>query len=211
MAIEREIIEKLSNITEKNICVIGSMSEDFYKMLSKNINNNDIISIFDTASNIKKSESTINSGRYTKIKINSFPVSNKKFDWYGWHIIRYYYHLKKLGVSSQVFTAIFYRGKHLFQYDMGALPLAMDMLADGGFLAVYDCAWTLAKSPTMKPEVNPETSAQYTREQISIPHMQYLLDVYMNKSFIEQEGLSSSRTRVYRKGQTSATDRELYY
>ena len=211
MAIEREIIEKLSNITEKNICVIGSMSEDFYKMLSENINNNDIVSIFDTASNIKKAESAINSGRYTKIKINSFSVSNKKFDWYGWHMLRYYYQLKKLGVSSQVFTAIFYRGKHLFQYDMGSLPLAMDMLADGGFLAVYDCAWTLAKSPTMKPEVNPETSAQYTREQISIPHMQYLLDAHMNKSFIEQEGLSSSRTRVYRKGQTSAADRELYY
>ena len=211
MAIEREIIEKLGNSTERNICVIGSMSEDFYKMISENINTNDSISIFDTASNIKKAESIINNGRYTKIKINSFPISNKKFDWYGWHMLRYYYQLKKLGVSSQVFTAIFYHGKHLFQYDMGALPLAMDMLADGGFLTVYDCAWTLAKSPTMKPEVNPETSAQYTSEQISISHMQYLLDVHMNKSFVEQEGLSSSRTRVYRKGRTSAADRELYY
>lgn len=213
MAIEQGIIERIGSVSEKNICVIGNMSEEFYALLSENLTGGDSVYIFDTSANIKKAESALNGARYNKIKLMPFPVTNKKFDWYGWHLLRYYHQLQKLGVSSQIFNAVFYRGKHLFQYDMGSLPLVMNMLSDGGFLAVYDCAWSLAKSPTMKPEVNAETAAHYTKEQISLHHMQYLLDVYIDKNFLEQEGLSSAKTRVYRKGQAAASSsvRDLYY
>ena len=203
MSIEYDIIERISDFSQKNIGIIGNMPEEFYALLAKNLLENDSIYLFDIAGNIKKVESILTKTRYNKIKTIPFSVSNKKFDWYGWHLLRYYHQLKKLGVSPQVFTAVFYRGKHLFQYDMGTLPLAMNMVSDGGFLTVYDCAWTLAKSPTMKPEVNAETTAQYTKEQIDLPQMQYLLDIYIDKNFTEEEGLSSTRTRVYRKKQNT--------
>lgn len=213
MAVEQVIVERIGDISEKNICVVGNMQDEFYALLSEKLMSVDSVYLFDTFTNIKKAEAILNGTRYSKIKIMPFPVTNKKYDWYGWHLLRYYHQLQKLGVSSQVFTAVFYRGKHLFQYDMGALPLVMNMISDGGFLAVYDCAWSLAKSPTMKPEVNTETAAHYTKEQISLPHMQYLLDAYIDKNFLEQEGLSSTKTRVYRKGQVSGSSSvsDLYY
>ena len=212
MPVDYDIIERIGRSVEKNLCIIGTMPEDFYTLLTENMTDKDSVYLFDTSTNIKKAEELLNGSRYSKVKIMPFSVSSKKFDWYGWHLLRYYHQLKKLGVPPQMFTAVFYRGKHLFQYDMGTLPLVIKMLANDGFLVVYDCAWSLAKSPTMKPEVNAETAAQYTKEQIALPHMQYLLDVHIDNSLTEQEGLSSARTRVYRKGKTRASSgSDLYY
>ena len=199
MKTERSVMELISNLPNKKICIIGSMQEKFYEMLSESITKNDYIYIFDINKNIKKIEAIINKNNYEKINIISFSATDKKFDWYGWHLLQYYYKIHKMKKSTQVFAAIFYHGKHLFQYDMGPLLLAMKMILDGGFLTVYNCSWSLANSPTMKPEVNNKTAMYYTKEQISISHMQYLLDAYIDEKFIEQEQLSSVKTRVYRK------------
>lgn len=211
MTFEKDIFDSINSFV-KNICIVGNMPNSFYADISKSLNTDDAVYIFDTIKNIQDADDAINSNRYDKIKILRFPVSNKRFDWYGWHLLQYYRNLKLLNTDYQLFTAVFYHGKHLVQYDMGTLPLAMKMIIPGGFLTVYDCSWSLAKSPTMKPDVNTETALQYTKEQISIQHMQYLLDVFLDNDFIEQKNLSSIKTRVYRKKQSStSTDNNLYY
>ena len=212
MTIEQNVISKIGTLPQKRICIIGTMSEKFYILLAKNLMPNDCVCIFDTTGNISKAEASLNNAMYSNIEIMAFPVSNKKFDWYGWRLFQYYHQLRKLGVPTQVFTAVFYKGKHLFQYDMGTLQLVKDMLTDGGYFVVYDCVWTLAKSPTMNPQVNADTAAEYTKEQINIPHIQYLLDGYIDNTFMEQEELSSAKTRVYRKRQpVSSAPSNLYY
>lgn len=212
MTTEQIIIERISSISKKNICIIGNMSDEFYKLISEKFTEEDSIYILNYVKHIKRVENLINQDRYNKINIISFPITNKKFDWYGWQLLQYYHRLQELRVPYQIFSAIFYRGKHLIQYDFGVLPLAIKMVSEGGFLIVYDCSWSLAKSPTMNPEVNSTTAEYYTKEQIEISQMQYLLDVFNDKNLLEQEGISSAKTRVYRKYRVStSSDSDLYY
>ena len=77
------------------------------------------------------------------------------------------------------------------------------MISNQGFLVVYDCAWSLAKSPTMKPSVNAETASKYTKEQIHMEQIQYLLDTFIDDDFVEQKEISCLKTRVYRKGESA--------
>ena len=114
MTIEQNIISKISAFPQKKICIIGTMPEKFYILLAKNLMPNDCVCIFDTTGNISKAESSLNNAMYSNIEIMAFPVSNKKFDWYGWRLFQYYHQLRKLGVPTQVFTAVFYKGKHCF-------------------------------------------------------------------------------------------------
>ena len=130
MTIEQNVVSKIGTLPQKRICIIGTMSEKFYILLAKNLMSNDCVCIFDTTGNISKAEASLNNSMYSNIEIMAFPVSNKKFDWYGWRLFQYYHQLRKLGVPTQVFTAVFYKGKHLFQYDMGTLQLVKDMLID---------------------------------------------------------------------------------
>jgi len=212
MSLEKDILDSINGFVKKNICIVGSMPHSFYTDISGSLNTGDSVYIFDTIKNIQDADNTINSNRYDKVKILRFPISNKRFDWYGWHLLQYYRQLKLLNTDYQLFTALFYRGKHLVQYDMGTLPLAMKMIMPGGFLTVYDCSWSLAKSPTMKPDVNTETNIQYTKEQINIKQMQYLLDAFIDDDFVEKNNLSSIKTRVYCKKQSSiSSDNDVYY
>ena len=188
------------------------MSDQFYNFVSEYLTDNDHIYIFNTNTNIEKVSHIINKNNYKKIDIIKFPISNKKFDWYGWQLIRFYHQLKKLNISSEIFSAVFYRGKHLLQYDIGVIPLIIKMISNGGFLTVYDCNWSLEKSPTMNPKVNTDTSDNYTKEQISIHNMQYLLDIYINNEFIEYDEISSNKTRVYNKCKLSThLEQNTYY
>lgn len=211
MSLEKDILNNINGFAKKNICIVGGMPKSFYSDISGYLNTNDSVYIFDTIKNIQDADNVINSNRYDKVKILRFPTSNKRFDWYGWHVLQYYHQLKLLNTDYQLFTALFYRGKHLIQYDMGTLPLAMKMIMPGGFLTVYDCSWSLAKSPTMKPDVNTETNLQYTEEQINIQQVQYLLDTFIDDDFIERKNLSSIKTRVYCKKQSSISGRDNSY
>ena len=209
MSLEKNILHSIRGVAERKVCIIGRMPDLFYTDLSEILTADDTVYIFDTIKNIQNIE-RINNNNY--IKIERFAISNKKFDWYGWHLLQYCHKLKSLNTAPQLFTAVFYRGKHLFQYDMGVLPLVMSMIAEEGFLTIYNCSWSIAKSPTMKPDVNAETALHYTSEQIKIQHMQCLLDVFLNDSFVEQKNLSSIKTRVYRKIQSSSSiENSLYY
>ena len=199
MNLAQLILKQISNFSVKRICIIGNMDDDFYEFLSDNISDSDTIYLFNNSTGIKKTKSMLNGKSYKKIDILSFPSTDKIYDWYGWQILKYYNDLKKLKVSTQIFTVVFYKGKHLLQYDMGVLPLLLKMISDDGFLVIYDCSWSLAKSPTLKPEVNTNTSIQYTQEQINLPNMQYLIDTFIDNNFIEQKDISSSKTRVYCK------------
>lgn len=214
MTLEEHILEHLEMVSQKNIAIIGNMPDHFYKILSDKLKGEDNVYIFDTGQNIKRADHILNNIRYNKIHINYFPTFNKKFNWYGWQLLNCCHQLKETNDTFQIFTAIFYRGKHLFQYDMGALPLAINMLANRGIITIYDCAWSLRNSITMKPEVNKETEENYTKEQIKIPHIQYLLDIHVDETLVEMQDVSSAKTRVYKKNrvslQTSIND-NIYY
>ena len=211
MEIEQLIINKINQFSTKKICVIGNMPDIFYEIMSANITEDDSIYLFSDSKCIKNAKSILTSTSYNMKNIIDFPITNKKYDWYGWQLIKYYNQLKNIKISPQIFTVIFYRGKHLLQYDIGVLPLVLKMISDGGFLVVYDCSWSLSKSPTMNPDVNNETKINYTNDQINIQHMQFLLDTYIDNNFFEYKKLSSSKIRVYCKKQKNLYSIEQDY
>ena len=198
-AIENYAFSEMTSFKKNNIAIIGNMSTDFYENLVSNLSWNDTIYIFDTADNISKIEFLIRHTLNSNVKLITYKCYTKKFDSYAWNLCLLISDIKRLNLSLEIFTMVFYHGKHLFHSDIGLLQLCTKMINDNGLLVVYDCDWSIAKSPTMNPKVDSNIKNLYTVEQINTPQIQFLLDNILDNDFMEMFSISSSKTKLFVK------------
>ena len=114
------------------------------------------------------------------------------------------YHFQlALGFSSgklQPFDLAYIDGGHVFHLDAPAACVLKELCSPGGGLMLFDdWNWSIAKSPTLKPSVRPETSSHYDEEQINACHLQLVCKVVMDTDpRFEFLGVKQD-TAIYRK------------
>lgn len=98
---------------------------------------------------------------------------------YSWKLALWFRELRQAGKSGRVFDFVYLDGAHDFFHDAAATAVLKRMIKPGGYLVFDDMYWTFAASPTMNPKKRPETAVDYTPEQLSIPHVELVVDVLM--------------------------------
>jgi predicted O-methyltransferase YrrM len=102
--------------------------------------------------------------------------SRRLMDSYNWSLMRL------LGEREEpVFDYVFLDGAHTWALDALAFCLVDRLLRPGGIVDFDDYAWTLATSPSMRPEVFPDVLALYTDEQIAARQVALVVDLLVRR------------------------------
>jgi hypothetical protein len=91
-------------------------------------------------------------------------------------------------------------GAHTWPHDALAFLLVERLLNRGGFVHLDDCDWSLSTSPTMRPDVFPATSRQWTEEQIREQHVRLIAELLVQRDnrWREIEGVPGN-SRIFEK------------
>lgn len=80
-----------------------------------------------------------------------------------------------------IYDFVFIDGAHTWAIDALATLLVDRLLKPGGYLAHDDYAWTLATSPSLRPEVSPLTGKMYTDEQTAAQQIRMICDLLIRR------------------------------
>jgi predicted O-methyltransferase YrrM len=80
-----------------------------------------------------------------------------------------------------VFDYVFLDGAHTWALDALAFLLIDRLLAPGGYVDFDDYPWTIARSPSMGPDVFPDVRRLYTDEQIERPQVALVVDLLVRR------------------------------
>ncbi len=90
-------------------------------------------------------------------------------------------------------------GGHVYHLDAAASCVLKELCTPGGYIVFDDWYWSLGKSPTLNPSVNPKTAEDYDPLQIETSHVQLVCRTVMDPDpRFEFLGLEGS-TAVYRR------------
>lgn len=98
--------------------------------------------------------------------------SRQIMDSYNWSLMRL---LQDRG--EPVFDYVFIDGAHTWALDALAFFLVDRLLKIGGYVDFDDYYWTLARSPSMNPEVFPDVRRLFTQEQIEERQVALVVDL----------------------------------
>jgi predicted O-methyltransferase YrrM len=118
------------------------------------------------------------------------PNSRLIMDSYNWSLMRL---LAEHG--EPIFDYAFIDGAHTWALDGLAFLLVDRLLKPGGHVDFDDYSWTLARSPSMKPEVFPEVRRLYSQEQIDEPQVALVVDLLVRRDPRYQEILENKAFR----------------
>jgi predicted O-methyltransferase YrrM len=119
------------------------------------------------------------------------PNSRRIMDSYNWSLMRL---LAEHG--EPIFDYVFIDGAHTWMLDALAFLLVDRLLRVGGYVDFDDYAWTLAGSPSMKPEVFPDVCRLYSSEQIEERQVALVVDLLVRPDPRYEELLEN---KVFRK------------
>jgi predicted O-methyltransferase YrrM len=104
------------------------------------------------------------------------PNSRRLLDSYNWSLMR-----MLAEHPEPVFDYVFLDGAHTWALDALAFCLVDRLLVPGGYVDFDDYAWTLACSPSMRPEVFPDVCRLYSDEQIAQPQVALVVDLLVRR------------------------------
>ena len=124
-------------------------------------------------------------------RVVEHPNSRRIMDSYNWSLMRA---LEAAG--EPCFDYVYLDGAHTWAIDALAFFLSDRLLAAGGYLDFDDYRWTLAGSPSMKPEVFPDVRRLYTDEQIGEAQIARVVDLLVRPDPRYEEVVEN---KVFRK------------
>ena len=104
------------------------------------------------------------------------PNSRRLLDSYNWSLMR-----TLAEHPEPAFDYVFLDGAHTWALDALAFCLVDRLLAPGGYVDFDDYAWTLARSPSMRPEVFPDVRRLYSDEQIAQPQVTLVVELLVRR------------------------------
>ena len=104
------------------------------------------------------------------------PNSRRLMDSYNWSLMRLL-----AEHDDPVFDYVFLDGAHTWALDALAFCLIDRLLAPGGYVDFEDYSWTLAGSPSMRPEVFPDVRRLYSDEQIDVAQIALVVDLLVRR------------------------------
>ena len=147
------------------------------------------IHLFDYEDRLVEAASRVRATGHTKVI--EHPNSRRIMDSYNWSLMRL---LAEHG--EPIFDYVFIDGAHTWMLDALAFLLVDRLLRVGGYVDFDDYAWTLAGSPSMKPEVFPDVCRLYSPEQIEERQVALVVDVLVRPDPRYEELLVN---KVFRK------------
>lgn len=131
--------------------------------------------------------------------------SRATYDSYAWNLAKLAGEVGPTGI----FDFAYLDGAHSFVHDAPATVLLMRLVRPGGYLLVDDYDWTFANSPTLNPKASPLVASQYTQEQLEVPHVKLVCELFLDPSeaFLadDLEGTLSRHRRLYRRRPSTQT------
>jgi predicted O-methyltransferase YrrM len=121
------------------------------------------------------------------------PNSRLIMDSYNWSLMQVLAERER-----PVFDYVFIDGAHTWALDGLAFLLVDRLLNVGGYVDFDDYSWTLAGSPSMKPEVFPDVLRLYSREQIEERQVALVVDLLVRRDPRYEEQVEN---KVFRKRQ----------
>lgn len=119
------------------------------------------------------------------------PNSRRIMDSYNWSLMRL---LESR--EEPLFDYVFIDGAHTWALDALAFLLVDRLLKVGGHVDFDDYRWTLAGSPSMKPEVFPDVCRLYSAEQIQEPQIGLVVDLLVRRDRRYEELVEN---KIFRK------------
>lgn len=119
------------------------------------------------------------------------PNTWRTLDSYNWSLMSV---LRQGGAPP--FDYVFIDGAHTWAFDALAFLLVDRLLAPGGYVDFDDYHWTLARSPSMRPEAFPPTRRLYTDEQIREPQVALVVDLLVRPDGRYEEVVEN---KIFRK------------
>ncbi len=97
------------------------------------------------------------------------------------------------------FDLAYIDGGHVFHLDAPATAVLKELCRPGGYMLFDDWTWSLEQSPTLNPQVRPQTALDYDSAQIKTCQVQLVCKVLMDTDTrFGFEGIHSN-TAVYRR------------
>jgi predicted O-methyltransferase YrrM len=133
----------------------------------------------------------------------------QKFNSYAWTLATMAAARRREGVSLELFDFVYLDGAHAFHLDASSCLVLKEMIKPGGYLVFDDMYWTFNSSPVMNPQKKPSIRDDYSDEQLSIPHVELVVNLFMRTDDrFEQIYLTASET-PYRPVFRRLSDAEL--
>ena len=120
------------------------------------------------------------------------PNSRRLMDSYNWSLMQL---LAEHG--RPVFDYVFLDGAHTWALDALAFLLVDRLLKPGGYVDFDDYGWTIARSPSMRPQAFPDVRRLYTDEQIERPQVALVVDLLVRSHPGYTEVVPN---KIFRKG-----------
>jgi predicted O-methyltransferase YrrM len=197
-------IDKLKN--RKNpitVCEIGIGIGTTSIEILKHLTYGDTFILFDFDDIVKEFMDDIYNNKLVKEGVNVIGYGNehKIFCSYSWELAKITLQRKVEKKTPEIFDLAYLDGSHIFIHDSCACILLKLMIKNGGFLIFDDVKWTLQHSATNKPKVRPQTLLEYTQEQISTPHIDMILKLFMDedRSYVRLNVESGTDRAVFKK------------
>lgn len=166
-----EILE--SNKEPINVAEIGIGIGTTSIEITKRLRNNDSFYFFSYDHDVKELESDLKNTDYCNCKLYPMGNTTATYDSYNWK-------LSSMCLENNIlFDLVYLDGAHSLFHDGLATILLKKLVKPGGLLIFDDIFWTYKMSPTLNPEVHPETSKNYSKEQIETEQMKLVIDLFM--------------------------------
>ncbi len=173
-----KVIHFLENILESNkeqinVAEIGIGVGATSIEITKRLRNNDSFYFFSYEQDVMELESDLKNADYCKCKLYPMGNTTATYDSYNWKLSSMY-------LENEVsFDLVYLDGAHSLFHDGLATVLLKKLVKPGGLLIFDDIFWTYKNSPTLNPEICPETGENYSEEQIEAEQMKLVLDLFM--------------------------------
>lgn len=90
-------------------------------------------------------------------------------------------------------------GGHVFHLDAPTTCILKEICSLGGYLIFDDWYWSLGASPTLSPDVNPQTGRDYDSAQIKASHVQMVCNLFMDRDERYKQVVLEGSTAVYKR------------
>lgn len=151
---------------------VGATTLPVSKAISRN-GGNGKIKIFSKSLDVEELVSELHELGYDFVEGIGSP--NKTYSGYHFEMA-----VAFLNSELQKFDLAYLDGGHVFHLDASATCILKELCKPGGYIIFDDYNWSLRKSPTVNPQVNPQTSDDYDENQINTAHVELVCKTLMD-------------------------------
>jgi predicted O-methyltransferase YrrM len=182
-------VDFVRSTTARHIAEIGIYRGDTSQLLAEHLAGEGELHLFDFDHRVADVLRRLHDRGHRNVV--GHPNSTKAMDSYNWSLLRV---LEER--PEPCFDYVFLDGAHTWPIDALAFLLVDRLVVPGGHIDFDDHDWTLARSPTMRPQANPVTTELYTDEQIARPHVKAIIDLLVRRDARYEEVVEN---KVFKK------------